>query len=77
MPSRTACGAARPAARPDATANARRAFRKENDMQKKSLFPLFAPKPPVRPAPARPPMTPLAPEDLRHVAGGPIGGPTC
>ena len=46
-------------------------------MQKKSLFPLFAPKPPVRPAPARPPMTPLAPEDLRHVAGGPIGGPTC
>ena len=46
-------------------------------MNKKSLFPQFASKPPVQPAPARPPMTPLAPEQLRHVAGGPVVGPTC
>ena len=42
-------------------------------MQKK---PMFAAKPPIRPEPVRAPMTPLAPQQLRHVAGGPIGNPT-
>lgn len=37
-----------------------------------------APKPPVRAsAPAPTPMRPLRPEELRHVAGGPIVAPTC
>jgi hypothetical protein len=43
-------------------------------MQKKNLSPA---KPQVRPQPLRTPMTPLAPEQLRHVAGGPVGSPTC
>jgi hypothetical protein len=46
---------------------------KEDIMQKK---PVFAAKPPIRPEPVRAPMTPLAQEQLRHVAGGPIGNPT-
>ncbi len=43
-------------------------------MQKKNQS---SAKPPVRPEPLRTPMTPLAPDQLRHVAGGPAGSPTC
>ena len=32
-------------------------------------------KPPVKVE--QRPMTPLTPEELRHVAGGPAGNPTC
>jgi hypothetical protein len=67
----------RTGAHPGAIANLRWATQEGINMNKKSLFPQFASKPPVQPAPARPPMTPLAPEQLRHVAGGPVVGPTC
>jgi hypothetical protein len=74
LPWCTARAAALRQAHPDAPATFEDGSpRKEDNMQKKSPF---APKPPVRPEPARTPMTPLAPEQLRHVAGGPIGNPT-